>query len=375
MAAAEVLYVRGGPIRKLHGGADVVSATVFRMLTDYFGAGAVEGFYLDELAPLPGRATVLRRTLGGEYERYSGSIRRLLAERAAGKRLVFVDQSVYGLACSDARRAEAACAIAVLFHNNEWRYYRGLVLRAGRVQNLLMLPAIVNAERRALATADLAIALSERDAQALESDYGRKPELVLPAAVADHRARRPEAAALPREPFTMLFVGSAFPPNLAGVRWFVRKVLPAVDGRLIVVGREFEKYRQELQGPRCEVVGFADDTGPYFDAAHCVVSPIFWGSGIKVKTAEAFMEGKLVVGTREAFEGYDAARAGALVANRAGEFIAALAAVRREGPASGFHAPARAYYEKELSYESQYRRMAEALDGILASSNSTKDRS
>ena len=40
-------------------------------------------------------------------------------------------------------------------------------------------------------------------------------------------------------------------------------------------------------------------------AADVVVMPIFSGSGMKTKTAEALMYGKNILGTKEAFEGYD----------------------------------------------------------------------
>lgn len=36
-----------------------------------------------------------------------------------------------------------------------------------------------------------------------------------------------------------------------------------------------------------------------------MVMPIFSGSGMKVKTAEALMYGKFLIGTKEAFEGYE----------------------------------------------------------------------
>ena len=36
-----------------------------------------------------------------------------------------------------------------------------------------------------------------------------------------------------------------------------------------------------------------------------VIMPIFMGGGMKVKTAEALMNGKTIFGSKEAFEGYD----------------------------------------------------------------------
>lgn len=43
----------------------------------------------------------------------------------------------------------------------------------------------------------------------------------------------------------------------------------------------------------------------YIYNADFLIAPIFEGSGMKLKTAEALMYGKTVFGTTEAFEGYD----------------------------------------------------------------------
>jgi len=66
--------------------------------------------------------------------------------------------------------------------------------------------------------------------------YGRIPDLVLLPPVED---RLPPEKAIRessknRSEFTMLFVGSAFPPNLEGVRWFVREVMPFVHERFLL---------------------------------------------------------------------------------------------------------------------------------------------
>ena len=56
-----------------------------------------------------------------------------------------------------------------------------------------------------------------------------------------------------------------------------------------------------------------------------MVLPIFTGSGMKVKTCESLMHGKNIIGTTEAFEGYDVdiKKVGG-ECNTAEEFIALL---------------------------------------------------
>ncbi|MBL8968457.1 MAG: glycosyltransferase [Spirochaetaceae bacterium] len=362
---AKALYLRGERVTEIRGGADQVSASILAMLRDYF-EGEVEELYLDEPpGRAPSRFASLREALVLRFAPLGRAAAARLKERVKGKDFLFVDQSVYGRAVEDARVSEPACRSAVLFHNDERRFYIERAKKTGRWHNLLLLPAIERAERAAAGGAELLVALSARDARELAEDYGREPELVIPAVVADRRKESPERPDPDGADFSMLFAGSAFPPNLEGVRWFVREVMPLVTGRLVVVGRGFEEHRKELESDRVTVAGTVPDTAPYYAVADCVISPIFWGSGIKVKTAEAFMQGKTVVGTAEAFEGYDREAAGGILAQDAATFAAALsrlAANRREG---AFSAKARAYYESALSYEAQYRRFSAAMDRLL----------
>ena len=63
----------------------------------------------------------------------------------------------------------------------------------------------------------------------------------------------------------------------------------------------------------------------FYYNADFVISPIFEGSGMKTKTAEALMFGKTIFGTKEAFEGYsfDYGKVGCLC-NNAEDFICAI---------------------------------------------------
>jgi glycosyltransferase involved in cell wall biosynthesis len=55
---------------------------------------------------------------------------------------------------------------------------------------------------------------------------------------------------------------------------------------------------------RARIIGTVDNLDEAYARCDCVVSPIFCGSGMKVKIADAFRHGKTVVGTPESFTGY-----------------------------------------------------------------------
>ena len=73
-----------------------------------------------------------------------------------------------------------------------------------------------------------------------------------------------------------------------------------------------------------EIYSNVPDLNPFFDDADFVVLPILSGSGMKVKTAESLMNGKFIIGTDEAFRGYDITEKVGVICNSAQEFIVAI---------------------------------------------------
>ncbi|HEX4135449.1 MAG TPA: glycosyltransferase [Bryobacteraceae bacterium] len=114
----------------------------------------------------------------------------------------------------------------------------------------------------------------------------------------------------PREPWTMLFLGSfRHVPNLVALNWFAREVLPLIvaripQARLLVAGSE-PPPRHTLVDPAgaIELLGFVEDIQPLFASCSVFVCPIRSGSGIRVKLLEAFASGIPVVSTAIGAEG------------------------------------------------------------------------
>jgi hypothetical protein len=389
------IYLRGERVTEIRGGADIVSRSLLRMLRRYF-SDRVEEFYLDEAhGKAPGRAEIAFSAMKGLFLPYGKSESMLLKEKSHNADFLFVDQSVYALACEDAEKANPEIRTAVLFHNVEREFYFARAIKKLRAHNLLLLPAITRAEKAAVRCGDMLVVLSGRDSDKIEHLYGRVPDFVMPVVLDDEFDRESAIDSLPSPDkfkvhekrdsavkpgskgkawLSMLFVGSAFPPNLQGVRWFVKKVLPSIEGTLTVVGRGFERYASELSGPKTKIVGAVETTAPWYREADCVVSPIFWGGGMKVKTAEAFMHGKTVIGTKEAFAGYDFEATGGMLANNVSEFVATLKTLGdlKNRESIKFSSIARSYYEKQLSLSAQYDRFAEALDSLFACNKTSR---
>jgi len=114
----------------------------------------------------------------------------------------------------------------------------------------------------------------------------------------------------PREPWTMLFLGSfRHTPNQVALEWFARFVLPLIveklpQARLLVAGSD-PPPGHTFADPSgaVEWLGFVDDIQPLLSSCAVFVCPIRNGSGVRVKLLEAFAAGIPVVSTTIGAEG------------------------------------------------------------------------
>ena len=108
----------------------------------------------------------------------------------------------------------------------------------------------------------------------------------------------------------MLHLGTMFwPPNVHGVLWFAREVLPLVhqrvpEARFVVVGKNPPLEVQALAAdPRIEVTGYVTDPMPYLEAADAFVVPLHAGGGMRVKIVDGWLWGLPIVSTPIGAEG------------------------------------------------------------------------
>jgi glycosyltransferase involved in cell wall biosynthesis len=186
-------------------------------------------------------------------------------------------------------------------------------------------------------------AASPGDADRISTDLGRVVGVV-PNAVAIPAAA---PAFAPTDPPTVLFVGNlTYPPNVRGLRWFVRDVLPrvSVDVTVVVVGAGGASALDGLTDPRVRVLGVVAGLAPVYRAASVAICPLLQGSGTRLKILEALSWGRPVVSTSVGAEGLglrngehlfladDAASFGAVLSDVIGD-PARAAAVGRAGRA------------------------------------------
>ncbi len=300
------------------------------------------------------------------------------------------------------------------FQNCEYDYYRAKE-KSGLKAGLKAFIAYL-AEKSAARYSDYTIGLNQRDSRRIEHIYHRMLERIIPISLkttsTNTRTEYKKSVVInttfnQEEPY-ILFAGSNFKPNHDGIKWFIENVLPEVPAKLIVVGRDFEKSREELEETdktrklgvtgkteefgvtdrtkksgvvdgtkkpgvaertkKLEVIGSVESTVPYYQHAACVVSPIFLGSGMKVKTAEALSYGKYIFGTKEAFEGYDLDfdKVGGICYNKQ-DFITKLNRFfsERAEDQQYENTYARAVFEEKYSFESEIQALKEVVEKVI----------
>ena len=216
--------------------------------------------------------------------------------------IVFISQSYFGGYAKYVKKI-AKVPVITFFHNAEIDYFLSIRKKnRQRLSGLFYMTKVLLNEFLAIKKSDKIITLNERDSIALKKHYGKGADFVLPTTFKD--TFNEEKANKSILDIDYLFVGSCFFANTEGLQWFIDKVLPFVKGNLYIVGNGMDKYEFVNLTDRIHILGFVDDLSEYYSRSKIVVSPIFSGSGMKTKTAEALMNGKIIVGTKEAFEGY-----------------------------------------------------------------------
>lgn len=286
-------------------------------------------------------------------------IRELEAERSA---ILFIDGSNLGELARAVKKRLPSVKVFTFCHNVEARFFLGALRSRPSPRSVGVFLVNALAEWKAARFSDEVICLSERDRSLLRRLYGRCRVQVSPMAVREQASAAPSRA-LNRDsnPYA-LFVGGPFYANLAGIEWFAREVAPKIGIDVLVVGRGMEAHRAELERwPRIKVIGAVDSLADWYAGAHFVVAPIFDGSGMKTKVAEALMYGKKVVGSPEAFSGYEAVEGDAgWVCRSADEFVAAIERARQL-PLATCDAQLRDLFETHYSYRAARARFARFL--------------
>ena len=240
--------------------------------------------------------------------------------------VVYLDTSKLGKLIPKIKKRHGSRVIC-FFHNVEADYSYNWVIHRG-FPYLLSYWASKWNEEKVVKYADHTICLTKRDAERIKELYGKMPDSIIPISFEDkyrkERVRIDNTKGL-------LFVGSCFPPNYDGIKWFIEQIMSKLpQEKLTVVGKGFEEERESLKRNNVVIQGTVEDLEEYYYTYPIVVMPIQYGAGMKVKMAEAMMYNKIILATDEALEGYEIdGNRGIFRCNTAEEFINTINNIQR----------------------------------------------
>jgi GT2 family glycosyltransferase len=226
-------------------------------------------------------------------------------------------------------------------------------------------------EFRLLGMGDGVIAIQADEAAKVRAALPRMPVILAPHAV------EPALAAQPGQDDSLLFVGSNTSANIVGLEWFFREIWPAIlakrpKAELQVAGSVARALGPAPDGVR--MLGVVADLAPLYRDAGVVVSPLYTGSGLKIKLIEALAAGKAVVGTPVTAQGVEAEVAGAMVNEaEAGRFAAAVVRLlSRRDERTALGEAALACARAHFSAEACFAELVSALRGGAAGASVQK---
>ena len=232
--------------------------------------------------------------------------------------IIFFDVSLHGRLVKKIKVKYPEIKLIVNFHNNESKYYFDLVKSSGLIYLPIWLSARYN-EKLSLLYSDLNIFITENDKK---SFVGTKaPSIIIPATLPD-KFMQSNFNNIENIDNYILFLGSAFYNNLEGAYFLLKNIAPYVSCKVLVAGSGMKKVFSRKKIPENVFIkDFVEDLSGILNAASAFVAPLFYGSGMKVKLAEAMMYGKKIIGTPLAFYGYKIDKSCCFICNTAKEFI------------------------------------------------------
>lgn len=166
-------------------------------------------------------------------------------------------------------------------------------------------------ERQACRAAARVVAVSEQDAGTMRELFGITKVTAIPTGVDIEGLTPPDPP--PEKTIDLMFVGSMdWLPNVDGIEWFVREVLPLIrrqrpDCSLAIVGRTPPSSIAALgrRDERVRVTGTVPDIRPLLWRAAVSIVPLRIGGGTRLKIYESMAGRVPVVSTTVGAEGLE----------------------------------------------------------------------
>lgn len=281
--------------------------------------------------------------------------------------VIFCDPALYGILVAKIKKQKSHVKILSFFHNCEYRLYSSVYSKANPLVRMLILNSVRKNEFLTLRFSDICFFLTNRDLYDLQDVYNITPKrFALTPIVLKNTYNKRNLNIENRFPQKLLFVGSYFKPNIDGLVWFIKQVLPYVNYTLSIVGKGFESedFKQRIGlSKKLKILGFVESLDIIYETHDIVVEPVFYGSGMKTKTAECLMYGKPLVTTSEGMIGYNFSHKSVFICNSEREFIETLTNLK-ENHIKIFDETLHNLFQQHYSVDARKRIFQEVLETL-----------
>lgn len=216
----------------------------------------------------------------------------------------FVDESYFGKLVWCIRKKKGI-PVASFYHDVKAILFKEWIKKERKRRILEFRVGMLN-EKLTAKYSTYNIVLNQREANAFQISYGHLPSFDMPIVL-----REPSGLELSHQrngKIILGFIGAYYYPNVNGIKWFCKNVMPSIYkiANLKIAGKGMEALVKDddIAVEGVFVDGTVDRLDEFYNSVDVIVSPIFEGAGMKVKTAEAFSYGKPFLGTKESLIGY-----------------------------------------------------------------------
>ena len=220
-------------------------------------------------------------------------------------KLVFAEESFLGNLAKKIKKVFPNVTYVCFYHDiaadlfRQWSKKTNII---SKIENYIG----IRQEKINVKYSDINLVFHQTDAAKLFKYYGINPQGIIPLTAFVPAIANKNRFTTEQEKKSILFVGSAYYPNVLGIEWFYNNVLPKLNGNfnLNIVGKIGGKVANSFSDKRVNVVGPVDSMEQYYLDADIVITPIFDGGGMKAKTMEGISYAKCIVGTTESLHGF-----------------------------------------------------------------------
>lgn len=220
-------------------------------------------------------------------------------------KLVFTEESFLGSLAKKIKKIFPDVTYVCFYHDIAADLYRQWSKKSnivGKIENSIG----IRQEKINVKYSDINLVFHQTDADKLYKYYGINPQGIIPLTTFVPTIVEKNKITAENGEKTILFVGSVYYPNIIGIEWFYKNVLPRLNSnfKLYIVGKIGGKIGDSFSDKRVDVVGPVDSVEQYYLDADIVIAPLFDGGGMKAKTMEAISYAKCIVGTTESLHGF-----------------------------------------------------------------------